>query len=389
MIFRALDTETNILNKGERAIGTMLSNPFFPDNKIVCYGEAGREMYSDWYGEDLLVPDALDRAANGEKVLLVLQNAAFDLAYLQKTWPDEYARALPNLTLWDIQQVEYLLSGQRELYPALDDMAFKRGLPLKDDKIKEYWDQGIDTAFIPKELLLDYQRTDVENTRAIFLDQYEVVNKDPALMALVRFKMDDILMTTMMTINGMKFDLELAHKNIEALDVEIANLTYDLTAMAVGFFEPDYDFSPTSNDDVSLTLYGGFYRVNRSVEVKDADGELIYYKSGAKKGLVKTRKEDVECETNGFNLPSFVPRKSSGRYGVGEEDLYAHRDHPFVVKLLRLREISKDAETYYRGYSALVFPDGMIHAQRNHASTATGRLSCSAPNLENVSKDDD
>ncbi len=389
MRFFALDTETNILNSGEGSIGKMEASPFWPENAIVIYGESRGEGIR-WHDSPANnPPESLKLAASGKDVLLILFNAAFDLLYLMKTWPALFEKAQEHLYIWDVQQIEYLLSGQSELYPSLDGAAEKYGFPLKDDKIKQYWEQGIDTAMIPREELVPYLVSDVANTRGIFLKQYDLVNADPSLMALAKVKMDDILMTTMMTWYGMAFDLEEAQKHLNVLDAEAALLRAELEETGKAFFEPDYDWDVESPDDISLAMYGGFYTVRRDMPVLDEDGEQVYYKSGQKKGQPKTRKEDVQFETNGLNLPPHGPATARGKFSTSEEHLSKYKDVPFVTKLLRLREILKDTETYYRGYSALVFPDGKLHPTRNHCSTITGRLSCAAPNLENVSRDDD
>jgi DNA polymerase I-like protein with 3'-5' exonuclease and polymerase domains len=394
MLFRVFDAETNILNRGEGAVGKMGASPFWPDNHIVCYGESrGENVSVGFLGDGPLekpAPDALMRAGQGTDVLIVGHNIAFDLMYINKEWPSLFQRALPHLYIWDTQQVEYLLSGQTHLYPSLDEAATARGLPLKPDKVKEYWEQGIDTALIPRDLLTEYQEHDIITTRAVFLDQHRKVSEDPALMALVKHKMDDILMTTLMTIHGMKFDVTLAHQTLQRLDAEIEQLAQELTETAKPFFDPDFEWNVGTNDHVSLALYGGEYTIERDLPKLDENGEPQRYKGGQKAGQVKTKKGDVKYETNGLNLPPYnSPRTKSGNFSTAEEYLVKNGEHPFVKKLLRWREATKDADTYYRGYSALVFPDGCLHPQRNHCSTATGRLSCTAPNLENVSKSEE
>jgi DNA polymerase-1 len=53
--------------------------------------------------------------------------------------------------------------------------------------------------------------------------------------------------------------------------------------------------------------------------------------------------------------------------------------------VLEWRALKKEITTYLEGYSKMVTPDGRIHATINHCSTATGRQSCTKPNLQNVS----
>ncbi|HEX8688423.1 MAG TPA: DNA polymerase I, partial [Pyrinomonadaceae bacterium] len=52
--------------------------------------------------------------------------------------------------------------------------------------------------------------------------------------------------------------------------------------------------------------------------------------------------------------------------------------------LIEFRELDKLKATYTDALPALVGPDGRIHSQLNQAVTATGRLSSSEPNLQNI-----
>ena len=59
--------------------------------------------------------------------------------------------------------------------------------------------------------------------------------------------------------------------------------------------------------------------------------------------------------------------------------------HPLASALLEFREISKLRSTYIEGLMKLINPaTGRIHTSFNQAGTATGRLSCSQPNLQNI-----
>jgi DNA polymerase I len=61
------------------------------------------------------------------------------------------------------------------------------------------------------------------------------------------------------------------------------------------------------------------------------------------------------------------------------------RDHPVVDALLSWRELDKLNSTYLEALPRLVDPaDGRIHTSFNQAVAATGRLSSSTPNLQNI-----
>lgn len=58
--------------------------------------------------------------------------------------------------------------------------------------------------------------------------------------------------------------------------------------------------------------------------------------------------------------------------------------HPLPRLLIQHRQLAKLKGTYLDALPALVHPDGRIHASFNQVVTATGRLSSSDPNLQNI-----
>ena len=79
-------------------------------------------------------------------------------------------------------------------------------------------------------------------------------------------------------------------------------------------------------------------------------------------------------------------KTKSGQYSTGEEVLEALRSkHPIVGKILSHRALKKLIGTYIDALPKLVNPQtGHIHTSFNQAVTATGRLSSSNPNLQNI-----
>ncbi|MBN2490586.1 MAG: DNA polymerase I [Planctomycetes bacterium] len=79
-----------------------------------------------------------------------------------------------------------------------------------------------------------------------------------------------------------------------------------------------------------------------------------------------------------------IKRTKTG-LSTDQEVLEALRAHPFVAKLLEYRTRSKLLNTYVEALPALVDPgDGRIHTSFNQTVAATGRLSSSNPNLQNI-----
>jgi DNA polymerase-1 len=81
------------------------------------------------------------------------------------------------------------------------------------------------------------------------------------------------------------------------------------------------------------------------------------------------------------------PKKTkTGQYATGEEILAELANHhPIAAKILEFRELQKLKSTYVDALPALISTkDGRIHTSYNQAVAATGRLSSTNPNLQNI-----
>ncbi|MBE5969507.1 MAG: DNA polymerase I [Lachnospiraceae bacterium] len=59
-------------------------------------------------------------------------------------------------------------------------------------------------------------------------------------------------------------------------------------------------------------------------------------------------------------------------------------DYPFIAKILEYRTLTKLKSTYADGLAAFIKEDGRIHGTFNQTITATGRISSTEPNLQNI-----
>ncbi|MDR1437330.1 MAG: DNA polymerase I, partial [Candidatus Symbiothrix sp.] len=85
-------------------------------------------------------------------------------------------------------------------------------------------------------------------------------------------------------------------------------------------------------------------------------------------------------------------KTKSGQYTTSEDVLENLKGkHPVVEKILEYRKVKKLLTTYIDALPALLSPlDRKVHTTYNQATTATGRLSSTNPNLQNVPiKDED
>ena len=78
-------------------------------------------------------------------------------------------------------------------------------------------------------------------------------------------------------------------------------------------------------------------------------------------------------------------KKTRRGYSTSADVLEKIRDkHPVVGMVLQYRTLSKLNSTYVEGLAPLIGQDGKIRAHFQQTVTATGRISCTEPNLQNI-----
>ena len=84
--------------------------------------------------------------------------------------------------------------------------------------------------------------------------------------------------------------------------------------------------------------------------------------------------------------PKMKPKSGSSSYPTDEDTLNALADkHPIINEILEYRGVKKLLSTYIEPLPGYISPvTGKIHTTFNQALTATGRLSSSKPNLQNI-----
>ena len=84
--------------------------------------------------------------------------------------------------------------------------------------------------------------------------------------------------------------------------------------------------------------------------------------------------------------PKMKPKGAKSSYPTDEDTLSSLADkHPIINEILEYRGIRKLLSTYIEPFPGYISPaDGKVHTSFNQALTATGRLSSSKPNLQNI-----
>lgn len=127
----------------------------------------------------------------------------------------------------------------------------------------------------------------------------------------------------------------------------------------------------------------GIHNYMKSLKsVADDLCERIYFKAGERFNL-NSPKQLGEILFDKMGLPS--GRKTKTGYSTDAETLERLRPYDDIIDdILDYRQISKLCGTYGDSLVALSASDGRIHTVLNQTGTATGRLSSSDPNMQNI-----
>jgi len=128
--------------------------------------------------------------------------------------------------------------------------------------------------------------------------------------------------------------------------------------------------------DTAKTMRAKLDEITKAI-VQDA-GEDFNVNSPAQLG-------HVLFETLGLSTKG-IRKTPGGQISTGADELEKLRGtHPIIERILEQREYSKLLSTYVTAIPELVDKkDGRLHSHFNQAVTATGRLSSSDPNLQNI-----
>jgi len=100
---------------------------------------------------------------------------------------------------------------------------------------------------------------------------------------------------------------------------------------------------------------------------------------------INSPKQVGELLFDKLKLDSKVKKSKTGQYSTSEEVLMALKErHEIVGLILEYRELKKLITTYIAALPGYIAADGKIHTTYNQTVTATGRLSSSNPNLQNL-----
>jgi DNA polymerase-1 len=178
--------------------------------------------------------------------------------------------------------------------------------------------------------------------------------------------------------------VELARRMAEAMRREL-----EAGSLARVYTEIEAPLVPVllRMEEAGILLDAGYLRemsVELGAEIAGLETE-IYKHAGEPFNLNSPQQLGVVLFEK-MGLPALKRTQKTKSYSTGAETLeeLARRGYPIAQLLLRYRELTKLKSTYIDALPEMVAADGRIHTRFNQAVAATGRLSSTNPNLQNI-----
>ena len=120
-----------------------------------------------------------------------------------------------------------------------------------------------------------------------------------------------------------------------------------------------------------------------TAELKELEQRI--YELAGETFNINSPKQVGELLFDKLKLDPKAKKSRTGQYSTSEEVLVALKErHAIVGVILEFRALSKLISTYISALPGYIAEDGKIHTTYNQTVTATGRLSSSNPNLQNL-----
>ena len=268
-----------------------------------------------------------------EHIEKIGQNIKFDLLMLSM-----YGIELKG-KMFDTMIAHYLV--QPELRHGMDYLAeiYLRYRTIHyEDLVGGKGKNQIDIRFVDLDLLCDYAAEDADVTFRL----KQILEKELAANGLEKlfYEVEMPLMKVLAIIerNGVRIDSEALRQSSEILTEELIVLEKEIREMA------GYDFNVSSPAQV---------------------GEILFDR---------------------LKLDDKAKKTKTGQYSTSEDVLEKIRSkHPIIGKILDFRGLKKLLSTYIDALPLLINPKtGKVHTSFNQTVAATGRLSSTNPNLQNI-----
>jgi len=128
-----------------------------------------------------------------------------------------------------------------------------------------------------------------------------------------------------------------------------------------------------------------FQGISAGITKKIENLEKSIYELSGEGFNINSPKQLAEVLFSRMNLPTANIKKGKTGYSTASSELKKlESEHKIIAKIEDYRELFKLKTTYLDALPLLIESDGRIHSKFNQAVAATGRLSSSDPNLQNI-----
>ena len=436
MMISTVDVETSY-QKTEH--GGMDPLPFNPQNILVSVG-INDEYYFTNHSERIdegcyyKIQAILDQTT-----LLVGHNIKFDLTWLLEAGFKYKGR------VYDTMLGEYVLNRGIRKSLTLEMCCRRRKIGSKDDRIKEFMDRGVSFENIPKDIVEEYGRMDVQITRKLFDSQMEdlKLEKNRGLLSTIKMMNEFLIVLTDMERNGIHINLDTLQSVEKQYRAEFAYLRQKIDKIVyekmgdtkINLASPEqlswviYSKKPKSKEiwsklfNIGIDKHTGknkrrpqFSRI-KFRELVRSNTEMLYKTTAEQcggcqgKGVIKKIKVDGTpykkyskcsvCDGDGFNYSRLAKvagfnQRPRSVYDIAEAGFRTDRItlskivgeaegelKEFIDAIIRHNAIDTYLHTFVNGIKSFTNESSLLHPKFMQAVTATARLSSRDPNFQN------
>ena len=419
--------------------GGMDPLPFNPQNILVSVG-INDEYYFTNHSERIdegcyyKIQAILDQTT-----LLVGHNIKFDLTWLLEAGFKYKGR------VYDTMLGEYVLNRGIRKSLTLEMCCRRRKIGSKDDRIKEFMDRGVSFENIPKEIVEEYGRMDVQITRRLFDSQMEdlKLEKNRGLLRTIKMMNEFLIVLTDMERNGIHINLDTLQSVEKQYRAEFAYLRQKIDKIVyekmgdtkINLASPEqlswviYSKKPKSKEiwsklfNIGIDKHTGknkrrpqFSRI-KFRELVRSNTEMLYKTTAEQcggcqgKGVIKKIKVDGTpykkyskcsvCDGDGFNYSRLAKvagfnQRPRSVYDIAEAGFRTDRItlskivgeaegelKEFIDAIIRHNAIDTYLHTFVNGIKSFTNESSLLHPKFMQAVTATARLSSRDPNFQN------